>query len=380
MRDDERFYAFQLYDDFLTFAVERKEWYAAATLAREAAAYSLKVGFVYDRHYLGRAAELWEATATHNEAAGGPPDLVGERAALGDRRRRAARRPRARRAPVRRARGAAAAREEARALPAARRRAAPTPSRSSPWPRPGSPSTCGRAGAYHDYSRTDLVEWELDGDPGGRARAPRRRAGRDERAGRARVSRCVPPSSRTRRGASAADPRAGVVLARALGRTGVYEVLRPLERLMEHAAPEVRAAVMAGAANVHHPRSLELVRRGLADPAPAVAEEALRCVRGVAHRDGVGALARLFHEATDARVRAGGARGDRRHADARGGPPAVGRRASRRRAPGRGRGAPQDLRGRRARARAAPRASRSRRASRAAAFERILTALAGPGR
>src|SRR5262249_24089667 len=75
VRDDRKPLAFQYYDDFLSFAVERKEWYAAATLAREIAAYAVKTGYVYERHYLARAAELWEATATHNEAAGGPVDL-----------------------------------------------------------------------------------------------------------------------------------------------------------------------------------------------------------------------------------------------------------------------------------------------------------------
>ncbi len=75
VQTDERSYAFQFYEDFLAYAVERQEWYAAATLAREAPAYSLNVRQVYDRHYLGRAAELSEATATHNQAAGGPVDL-----------------------------------------------------------------------------------------------------------------------------------------------------------------------------------------------------------------------------------------------------------------------------------------------------------------
>jgi hypothetical protein len=299
---DERFYAFQFYEDFLTYAVERGEWYAAASLAREAASYSLKVGFVYDRHYLGRAAELWEATATHNEAAGGPPDLsenalhaaIDAAAQLGDHAR------------VARLYGALAA------LPLPAKKRARYQRRAArgadafaliPVVAPGFPEHLRRAGAYHDYSRTDLVEWELDGDPGAvLARLVVELGETSERKSARLALRAALVANAP--GSSAADPRSGVVLARALGRTGVYEVLRPLERLMEHTAPEVRAAVMAGAANVHHPRSLELVRRGLADPAPPVAEEALRSVRGVAHRDGVGALARLFHEATDARVRA----------------------------------------------------------------------------
>src|SRR4029077_18468968 len=73
--DDQKFYVLQYYDDFLEYAVEQKELHAAATLAREAADYSLKAGLVYDRHYLRRAAELWAEAAKQNEAASGPTDL-----------------------------------------------------------------------------------------------------------------------------------------------------------------------------------------------------------------------------------------------------------------------------------------------------------------
>src|SRR5258708_4331430 len=50
--DDQKFYVLQYYEDFLAFAVEQKEWYAAATLAREAADFSLNAGLAYDPPYL----------------------------------------------------------------------------------------------------------------------------------------------------------------------------------------------------------------------------------------------------------------------------------------------------------------------------------------
>src|SRR6185436_20682899 len=161
--EDRRFLTLQYYDDFLSYAVERREWYAAATLAREAAAYSLKVGLVFDRHYLERAAELWEATATHNEAATGPTDLsenalhaaIDAAAALGDHAR------------VTRLYGALAAlpvgaKKRGRYQRLAARGAGVT----VPLPAaPGFPDYLRRSRAYQDVSRQDLVEWELDGDP-----------------------------------------------------------------------------------------------------------------------------------------------------------------------------------------------------------------------
>src|SRR5262249_33611697 len=100
------------------------------------------------------------------------------------------------------------------------------------------------------------------------------------------------------------DAQAASELALALGRTQVYDVLRPLERLYEHAAPEVRAAVMSGVGRVFNVRSFNLVRRGLADPSPLVTEEALRALRRLWFRDGFDALTRIFRESTDERVRA----------------------------------------------------------------------------
>ena len=63
--DQER--TLQYYDDFIAYAVENKEHYAAAMAAREVAEYSLRMALVYDRHYLERAAELWVETAHANQ-------------------------------------------------------------------------------------------------------------------------------------------------------------------------------------------------------------------------------------------------------------------------------------------------------------------------
>jgi HEAT repeat protein len=98
------------------------------------------------------------------------------------------------------------------------------------------------------------------------------------------------------------DVEAASALAVALGRTGLWEVLRPLEQLYERGLPEVRAAVMDGVRRVFNPRSFDLVRRGLADPSPVVVDAALRALRQLGFRDGFDAPARIFREASDERI------------------------------------------------------------------------------
>jgi hypothetical protein len=299
--EDQRFYALQFYEDFLTYAVERQEWYAAATLAREAAAYCLKVGLVFDRHYQARAAELWEATAKHNEAASGPTDLsenalhaaIDAAAALGDH------------ALVTRLYGSLAALPVAVKKRTRYKRLAVAPAGALPPPPPptgGFPDYLRRSGAYEDVSRKDLIEWELDGDPVAvLSRLVVELALTDRKYARLALRAVLVASAPS---FSRDDVQAASELALALGRTQVYDVLRPLERLYEHAAPEVRAAVMAGVGRVYNVRSFNLVRRGLADPSSQVTDEALRALRRLWFKDGFDALTRIFRDSTDERVRA----------------------------------------------------------------------------
>jgi len=299
-REDQKIPVLQYYEDFLAFAVERKEWYAAATLAGEAAAYSLKAGFVFDRHYLARAAELWETTARENEAAGGPTDLsenalhaAADAAATLDDAARVARLYGALAAlPV-------SAKRRARYQALAARGAGLAPVAA---PAPGFPDLLRRATVYQDFSRQDLVEWELDGEPTAvLARLVVELWDADRKYARLALRAVLVASAPT---FSLEDPRAAAELAQALGRTGVYEVLRPLERLYDSAVPEVRAAVLGAVSRVWNQRSFNLVRRGLADPSPVVAEEALGALRRLVFHDGFDSLARIFREATSARVRA----------------------------------------------------------------------------
>jgi hypothetical protein len=297
--EEQKFYVVQLYDDFLAYAAEHGEPHAAATLAREAAAFCLATSLVFERHYLRRAVDLWVETATRNEAAGGPTDLsenalhaaIEAASELDDGARcvglyealAALPLPAPKRARYQRL----AARDAAGLAP-------------PPPPEPGFPDYLRRRAAYQDVTRQDLVEWDLEGDA--TAVLGRLVVELTDRKYARLALRAVLVA-----GAAAAAPgdaRATVALAHALGRTAVYETLRPLERLCEHESPEVRAAVMDGVANVYHARAFDLVRRGLADPAPVVFDAAVRTLRKLSFREGFGALARLFRDANDERVRA----------------------------------------------------------------------------
>jgi hypothetical protein len=289
--------AAQYYDDFLQYAVEQQEWYAAATLARDAAEHSLKAGLPYDRHYLERAAELWAETARANRVADGPIELtvnalhaaIDAATAAGDLARC----------------GRLYGELAALPLPEARRQRYlalaernDEPAAAQP-PAPSFPSHLRRTDAYLDIWRQDLVEWELDGDP---AAVLARLAVGSEQTVIARPALrallvCAEP------GFSPTSVQGAATLAAQLGTVQAYEVLRPLERLYEHPAEEVRAAVMRAMAKIWCPRSFNLIRAGLADSGPGVGDEALKTLREMGFLDGLRSLVQIFRESPSERVR-----------------------------------------------------------------------------
>jgi hypothetical protein len=295
---DQSFYVLHYYDDFLAYAVEREEWHAAATIAREAADHSTKSGLPYDRHYLTRSAELWQTCARHNQAAGGPIELTASALhAAVDAATSLADFALAGRLYA----GLAAlplSEKQRRRYASLARRYESMPIEARP-PAPTFPDYLRRANAYQDVWRQDLVEWELGGDP------------------TAVLSRFVverPPNTYARFALRAlllsASPTYAVdnvpavaELAIALGRVQFYEMLAPLERLYRHPAAEARAAVMRGVSQIYSRRSFNLIRQGLTDPASSVAEQALRALRELRFLDGLEPLTRIFRESTDDRVR-----------------------------------------------------------------------------
>jgi hypothetical protein len=289
--------AAQYYDDFLQYAVEQQEWYAAATLAREAAEHSLKAGLPYDRHYLERAAELWAETARANRVADGPIELtvnalhaaIDAATAAGDLARCGRLYGELAALPLPEAR-------RQRYLALAERHDEP----ASPQPPAATfPSHLRRTDAYLDIWRQDLIEWELDGDP----IAVLARLAVDAqqpavaRAAIGALLACAEP------GLSLESVQGAATLAAQLGTVLAYEVLRPLERLYEHPAEEVRAAVMRAIAKIWCPRSFNLIRAGLSDGGAGVADEALKALRAMRFVDGLRSLVQIFRESPSERVR-----------------------------------------------------------------------------
>src|SRR4051812_3820461 len=267
--DDRR--AVEYYDDFISYAVENKEWYAAALAAREVAEYSLKLGLAWDRHYLERAAELWIETARANQAASGPIDLsanaflaaIDAATALADL------------ALAGRIYGELAELP----LPEARRRRYRTLARryESELPRrlpsPAFPAVMRRSESYLEIWRDDLIEWELDGDP---VTVMARLIADDS-------DRTIWTRPALRALLKFADPGFSPTnlsvlaeAAEAVGKVPAYEVLRSLFRLYDHDSADVRKAVVRGPGKALTPRMFDLVRRALTDPAPAVVEAALQ--------------------------------------------------------------------------------------------------------
>ena len=164
----------------------------------------------------------------------------------------------------------------------------------------GFPDHLRRTDVYVDIWRQDLIELELEGDPA---------------AVLARHVANHPPSSEHFRavlralliwsspGFSLDNVKAASDLAEELGQGRVYEMLSPLERLYRHPAREVRAAVLRGAGTIFLPRSYGLIRQGLADPEPAVFDEALRVLRKMHFVDGIEPASRIFRDYADERVR-----------------------------------------------------------------------------
>ena len=93
-------------------------------------------------------------------------------------------------------------------------------------------------------------------------------------------------------------------LALTLGQGAVYEMLSPLERLYEHPAAEVRAAVLRGAAKSLTPAALASFARGWPIRRRRSSTRRCACCAQMHFVDGArAALTRIFRESTDERVR-----------------------------------------------------------------------------
>jgi len=305
--DNLKFYVLQYYEDFLRISLEREEFHAAATVCREAADYARRVGLVYDRGYMKRAAEIWWKAAEKNERDGGPAELtenaylaaidsfnsVGDffhvretykrlsLLALGDKKRKRYADVVARYADV-----------WQEAIDA-----------------PPFPEYLRQQHAYPEIWYHDLIEWELDGDHvevcasiiGDLKYADmiRRRALTvllNHLDARHRGNVPAPESGDL-------DADALAQIATGLGELQAYAALRPLEKLFESPQEGVRRATMVACQHLFFKRTFQLVTRGLSDGSRLVREAALEAVRKLHFPHAFDPLTRLFRDSDDQKVK-----------------------------------------------------------------------------
>jgi hypothetical protein len=299
--DNLKFYVLQYYEDFLRIALEREEYHAAATVFREAADYARRVGLIYDRGYMKRAAETWWKAAEKNERDGGPVEItenaylaaidsynsVGDffhvresykqlaKLGLGEKKQK-------RYADVV-ARYSEVWQEAIDAAPF--------------------PDYLRQQHAYPEIWYLDLVEWELDGDHRevcasiiGDVRYA------DIIRRRALNVLLTHFDARPKEGAEL-DPHTLAQIAQDMGQLQAYAALQPLERLSTHANPEVRRGVMRALRHLFFKRTFNMIQRGLRDEVPAVRQAALEALKALHFPHAFDPLTRIFREHDDPTVK-----------------------------------------------------------------------------
>ena len=300
--DNLKFYVLQYYEDFLRIALEREEFHAAATVFREAADYARRVGLIYDRGYMKRAAETWWRAADGNERDGGAVELT-ENAylaaidcynSLGDFFH-------VRETYQKLATLGLPDKKRQRYAIVATRYASVSP---EPVDAASFPEYLRQQHAYPPIWELDLIEWELDGDyasvcgaiigDGRYADMIRRRA----------LNVLLAHLDAIGPGGTASDDKVLGQIAQALGELQAYPALRPLERLFGHPAPAVRRGVMRAARNLYFKRTFGLITRGLRDEAKEVRQAALEAVAALHFAAAFDPLTRIVREHDDPRVKA----------------------------------------------------------------------------
>jgi hypothetical protein len=299
--DNLKFYVLQYYEDFLRIALEREEYHAAATVFREAADYARRVGLIYDRGYMKRAAETWWKAAEKNERDGGPVEItenaylaaidsynsVGDffhvresykqlaKLGLGEKKQK-------RYADVV-ARYAEVWQEAIDAAPF--------------------PDYLRQQHAYPEIWYLDLVEWELDGDYREVCASiigDLRYADIIRR--RALNVLFTHLDARPKEGAEL-DPHTLAQVAQDMGQLQAYAALQPLERLSVHPHAEVRRGVMRALRHLFFKRTFTMIQRGLRDDVREVRQAALEALKALHFPHAFDPLTRIFREHDDATVK-----------------------------------------------------------------------------
>ena len=296
--DNLKYYVLQYYEDFQHLALAAGELHAAATLFREAADFARRNNLPYERHYRWKAAETHASAAQKTLEDGGSVELAENAFA----------------AAVDAFNGLGAHSKVCEIygtlsrLPLGEKRCgryARLRERLSEQP-----DETGQSVAFPDYLRMDtaypeiwrldVIEWEQAGD----AAETMAEVLQDPKwpdFTRRRALLC-----RLHQLGGGEPPLPADTLrhlAMHLGRVEIYASLSPLEHMVEHDDPVVRAAVLRAVRQLFFKRSFVLVMRGLRDADPTVRREALAAVAALHFPHAFDPLARIYREAADSDVR-----------------------------------------------------------------------------
>ncbi|MFO0683135.1 MAG: HEAT repeat domain-containing protein [Sandaracinus sp.] len=289
-------YVVQYYDDFGELALQRKELHAAATLFREVADYARRQSLPYVRHYRKRSAEAHLAAANEGLAAGTPAEMAENAyAAAIDAYNELGLYSKVQATYTRMATLDLGDKRRERYTRLATRLSGLKDDDASA---PAFPDYLRAEVPYPEIWRLDVVEWEQQGDPAETMADilldPRQS---DSVRRRALVVRMF------QHAADELVPATLVTLAGQLTRVESYAVLSPLEKMLEHEQPGVRAAVLGAVKTLYFKRSYVAIRRGLADPAPEVRAAAIAAMQQLHFGHVFDPLQRIYRESEDADVR-----------------------------------------------------------------------------
>ena len=292
-------YALQYYDDFVSIALERNEFQAAATLLQEASEYAIKNALPYGKHYVLKAGEAWLQTAAQQEELGFSEEIV-ENSFVAALRSFNALEHWSRIAEVL---------EKLLLLDLSKEKQEKYTklanqfgkSSKQKYTPPKAPDYMKQGHAYAEIWIADSIEHELAGDPLQVAvtivkdlKYPdliRRRA--------LLVALIMLDQGESKQ----VESSVVVEVAKLLGDLQSYTSLKPLEVLFESSDAKIRIQVMKSLRFLFFKRSFALARRGLKDPTKDVKNAALESLTNLNLQQAFNPLTRIYYEFEDLAVK-----------------------------------------------------------------------------
>ncbi|WP_437275813.1 HEAT repeat domain-containing protein [Sorangium sp. So ce375] len=314
LREDHlRYYALQSYEEAVAAAEKQGEISAAATLAREMAAYARKEGLAAVANFAVLAqARLWQEVSTVSQKRAAPPEIA-ENALLaavialgeaGQYSKVGAVYRALTQLPLEEARKKHYARAGRRYV-----NAQDLPIDASPLP-----AHLRHELGFPEVWHIDLVEWEQAGsaaqacgdivlDPAQWSEVTRRRAMLARLTALA-VEGAAPEAAPAHR----SPAQQLISLAEQLATVELYTILSPLEHLFRRPEPKIRVAVVRALSRFLYKRTFITLRDALMDPDPTVVHEAARALEELRFAHAFDPLARIYRESQAPAVRASAVR------------------------------------------------------------------------